>query len=110
MAVGRVLIRPYVKNSLKRDSCRWARCPEIFLGRKAAGQVSSEITPAILHYETLEQKSVVLLGYSFGACVAPFIASNFTEPMQEILKGVYCFSPDLTGDFEIHLTDMLHIA
>ena len=81
-----------------------------FWDEKQPGQVSNEITPAILHYMKLwNKKSIVLLGYSFGACVAPFIASNFTEPMQEILKGVYCFSPDLTGDFEIHLTDMLHM-
>ena len=81
-----------------------------FWDEKQPEQVSSEITPAILHYMKLwNKKSVVLLGYSFGACVAPFIASNFMDPMQEILKGVYCFSPDLTGDFEIHLTDMLHM-
>jgi type IV secretory pathway VirJ component len=81
-----------------------------FWDEKQPRQVSEEITPAIQHYMKLwNKKSFVLLGYSFGACVAPFIASNFAEPMKETLKGVYCFSPDLTGDFEIHLTDMLHM-
>lgn len=81
-----------------------------FWNEKQPGQVSNEITPAILHYMKLwNKKSFVLLGYSFGACVAPFIASNFGDPVKETLKGVYCFSPDLTGDFEIHLTDMLHM-
>ena len=73
-------------------------------------EVSSEITPAILHYMQLwNKKNFVLLGYSFGACVAPFIASNFAETLKESVKGIYSFSPDVTGDFEIHLTDMLHL-
>ena len=81
-----------------------------FWNEKQPGQAANEIAPAILHYMKLwNKKSFVLLGYSFGACVAPFIASNFSDPVKETLKGVYCFSPDLTGDFEIHLTDMLHM-
>ena len=81
-----------------------------FWDEKQPRQVSEEITPAIQHYMKLwNKKTFVLLGYSFGACVAPFIASNFVDPVKETLKGVYCFSPDLTGDFEIHLTDMLHL-
>jgi type IV secretory pathway VirJ component len=81
-----------------------------FWNEKQPKEVSEELAPAIEHYMKLwNKRSFVLLGYSFGACIAPFIASNFTEPVKETLKGVYCFSPDLTGDFEIHLTDMLHL-
>jgi len=80
-----------------------------FWNEKQPKEVSADLIPAIAHYMKLwNKRSFVLLGYSFGACVAPFIASNFTDPVKETLKGVYCFSPDLTGDFEIHLTDMLH--
>ena len=81
-----------------------------FWNEKQPKEVSEELSPAIKHYMQLwNKKTFVVLGYSFGACVAPFIANNFTEPEKETLKGVYCFSPDLTGDFEIHLTDMLHL-
>jgi len=81
-----------------------------FWNEKQPKEVSDELTPAIEHYMKLwNKKTFVLLGYSFGACVAPFIANNFTDPVKETLKGIYCFSPDLTGDFEIHLTDMLHL-
>lgn len=72
--------------------------------------VAAELAPAIVHYLKLwNRKSFVLIGYSFGACVAPFIAGNFTDLEKQLLKGVYCMSPDLTGDFEIHLSDMLHL-
>ena len=81
-----------------------------FWNEKQPKEVSTELTPAIMHYLQLwNKKTFVVLGYSFGACVAPFIANNFTDSVKEISKGVYCFSPDLTGDFEIHLTDMLHL-
>lgn len=82
-----------------------------FWSEKQPNEVANDITPAIAHYLKLwDRQSFILVGYSFGACVAPFIASNFSEGKKEQLKGIYCFSPDMTGDFEIHLTDMLHLA
>jgi type IV secretory pathway VirJ component len=81
-----------------------------FWNEKKPKETADEITVAIKHYMQLwNKKSFVLLGYSFGACVAPFIANNFSDPLKESLKGVYCFSPDVTGDFEIHISDMLHL-
>jgi type IV secretory pathway VirJ component len=50
----------------------------------------------------------VLIGYSFGACVAPFIANNFSSSLKKDLKSVYCISPDETCDFEVHISDMLN--
>lgn len=72
--------------------------------------VAIELTPAIVHYLKLwNRSSFILVGYSFGACVVPFIAANFNDQEKELLKGIYCLSPDVTGDFEIHLSDMLHL-
>jgi len=81
-----------------------------FWNEKKPKVVSDEIAVAINHYMQLWNKnSFVILGYSFGACVAPFIANNFSDTLKKSLKGVYCFSPDVTGDFEIHISDMLHL-
>lgn len=81
-----------------------------FWNEKKPNEVADEISVAVKHYLQLWNKnSFVLLGYSFGACVAPFIANNFSDQVKETLKGVYCFSPDVTGDFEIHIYDMLHL-
>ena len=80
-----------------------------FWNEKNPKDVAEDLTIAINHYMQLwDRKTFVLLGYSFGACVAPFIANQFTDQLKESLKGVYCFSPDVTGDFEIHISDMLH--
>ena len=81
-----------------------------FWNEKQPMEASGEIATAVEHYmQQWNRKSFVLIGYSFGACVAPFIANNFPGPLKEILKGVYCFSPDETGDFEIHISDMISI-
>jgi type IV secretory pathway VirJ component len=78
---------------------------------KSPKESANEISNAALHYMKQWNKGTfVLVGYSFGACVAPFIADNFSGNLKESLCGVYCISPDETADFEIHLSDMLDIS
>jgi type IV secretory pathway VirJ component len=82
-----------------------------FWKEKQPLDVAVEITKVVDYYCQLWNKSsFVLIGYSFGACVVPFIAENFTPALQERLKGVYCLSPDLTGDFKIHVADLLNFS
>src|SRR5208283_1674947 len=80
-----------------------------FWNEKQPKETADDIAKAINHYlEQWNKTSFVLVGYSFGASVAPFIANCFSPEMKETLKGVYCLSPDETGDFEIHISDMLN--
>ena len=80
-----------------------------FWNEKIPQKVAGELIIVIKQYmQTWNKSTFILLGYSFGACVAPFIANNFDDHSKKNMKGVYCFSPDLTGDFEIHMTDMMH--
>jgi type IV secretory pathway VirJ component len=81
-----------------------------FWNEKTPQKVAADLTRVIKQYmQTWNKSTFILLGYSFGACVAPFIANNFDDLLKKSMKSVYCFSPDLTGDFEIHLADMLHL-
>jgi len=81
-----------------------------FWNERTPKETADDITTVIIHYMQLwHKKSFVLAGYSFGACVAPFIAPNFSSQIKDALKGIYCFSPDVTGDFEVHIYDMLHL-
>lgn len=81
-----------------------------FWNAKTPKGSASDFSEAIAYYMNLwNRESFVVIGYSFGACVAPFIAINFSNGLKSSLKGIYCFSPDLTGDFEIHISDMLHL-
>lgn len=81
-----------------------------FWKKKEPKEAADEISKAVEHFmQQWNRNSFVLIGYSFGACAAPFIASNFSDLLKESLKGVYCFSPNETGDFEIHISDMISI-
>lgn len=79
-----------------------------FWDEKQPKETADEIARAVSYYLKLwNRSSFIIVGYSFGACVAPFIANNFSPQVKEILKGVFCLSPDESGDFEIHIADML---
>jgi type IV secretory pathway VirJ component len=82
-----------------------------FWNEKQPKQVADEISRAVEYYmKQWNRNTFVLVGYSFGACVAPFIIPELASSLNESLKGVYCFSPDETGDFKIHLTDLLNLT
>jgi len=84
---------------------------KFFWQEKQPKEVAMKLAQEIGYYMQLwNRKSFILIGYSFGACVVPFIAVNLPSDLKRDLKGVYCFSPDLTGDFEIHISDMMHLA
>ncbi|MDI9873023.1 AcvB/VirJ family lysyl-phosphatidylglycerol hydrolase [Flectobacillus rivi] len=68
----------------------------------------AEIAQYYLQYK--EIKSFHIMGYSFGACVAPFIANKLPESLREKLSGITLLSPDTKGDFEIHVADMLSLG
>jgi type IV secretory pathway VirJ component len=63
-----------------------ARTPEE-TARKIA-----EIAQYYLQYK--EVKSFRIMGYSFGACVAPFIANKLPESLREKLSSLTLLSPD----------------
>ncbi len=50
---------------------------------------------------------ITLMGYSFGACITPFVANRLVGKPKESLKEIILLSPDTRGDFEIHVSDML---
>jgi len=82
-----------------------------FWNEKQPRETADEITNAVKHYmQQWNKSSFILIGYSFGAGVVPFIASNISGPLKETLKGVFCLSPDETADFEIHISDMLNLG
>lgn len=82
-----------------------------FWNEKDPKEAAVEISKAVSHYmQQWNRKSFILVGYSFGACVAPFIANRFPETIKDALKEVFCISPDETGDFEIHISDMLSLS
>ena len=57
-----------------------------------------------------KRQSLVLVGYSFGADITPFMVNRFPVSVQSRLLAVLLISPSKTCDFEIHLSDMLSLG
>lgn len=49
----------------------------------------------------------ILIGYSFGADVLPFIVNQWPASLRKQLQTVILLSPSVSTDFEVHLSDML---
>ena len=82
-----------------------------FWNSKTPEETAADISKAILYYlQQWNRKKFILVGYSFGASVVPFIADQFPPELKELLNGIYSLSPDEKADFEIHITDMLGIG
>ena len=82
-----------------------------FWNAKTPNETSLAVSKAVQHFmQQWNKKNFILVGYSFGACVVPFIANLLPAKLKESLEGVYSLSPDETADFEIHISDMLDLG
>jgi type IV secretory pathway VirJ component len=82
-----------------------------FWSARTPEETAAAIAPAIEYYmRHWNKKSFVLVGYSFGACIAPFVTTSFSDSLKGMLHGVYMLSPDEKADFEIHISDMLSLG
>ncbi|MDP4204686.1 MAG: AcvB/VirJ family lysyl-phosphatidylglycerol hydrolase [Bacteroidota bacterium] len=58
----------------------------------------------------LQKKKIILLGYSFGADVIPFVASRLEPELKSKLNLIAMLSPDKKSDFEVTLSSMLEVG
>lgn len=83
---------------------------QYFWSEKTPAGVIKDITPVINHYmKEWKCDEVILLGYSFGANVIPFLVNDFSPEIKGKIKLVAMMSPDEKADFEIHISDMINI-
>jgi type IV secretory pathway VirJ component len=54
-----------------------------------------------------KKKNIVLIGYSFGADVAPFMLTHFSPALQAKINHISLLSPSTKTDFELHVMQML---
>lgn len=82
-----------------------------FWNAKTPDGTTKELSLVIAAYmQKLTIDKFILAGYSFGACVVPFIASRLPENLRPGFRALVSFSPDQTADFEIHVADMLNFG
>ncbi len=78
-----------------------------FWEKKTPEQTSEAISSYLQKkFEERHNQQLVLIGYSFGADVMPFIVNRLNAGLKNKLISVILISPSTSTDFEIHWADM----
>ena len=81
---------------------------DYFWHKKKPIEAANAIEQAINKYNNQwKRKNVILIGYSFGADVAPFMLTHFTAALTASVNHIVLLSPSSKTDFEIHVLQML---
>jgi type IV secretory pathway VirJ component len=79
-----------------------------FWKRRTPEETASDIAKALNFYgEEWDRTKFVLVGYSLGAEIVPFIVNRLPEETKSKIESVVLLSPATTTDFEIHISNML---
>jgi type IV secretory pathway VirJ component len=71
-------------------------------------RAAADLARILEHYTTAWRKGrVLLVGYSFGADVAPFLVNRLQESERNRIAHVVLLSPSATAAFEFHLASWL---
>jgi len=81
---------------------------EYFWKKKPPTQAATDITSLIKAYQVKwKRKKIILLGYSFGADVMPFVFNLLPTDLSTLVANVNLLSPSPFTDFEIHILGMI---
>ncbi len=73
---------------------------------RTAGGTAEDVAKVISHYrKTWEKSRLILIGYSFGADVLPFIVNRLPEAIKAKTELVVLMGPSMSAQFEFHLSN-----
>lgn len=79
-----------------------------FWSKRTNEEASAAVAALITHYQQVWKKQpVILVGYSFGADVMPFIYSHLPAAVQANVKQIVLLSPSTSTDLQVHVADMI---
>jgi type IV secretory pathway VirJ component len=79
-----------------------------FWSKKKPQEAATAIEEAITETnKDWKKKEIVLIGYSFGADVSPFMFTHFSAALSNKITHLILLSPSVKTDFEIHVLQML---
>jgi len=81
---------------------------DYFWSKKKPQEAATAIEQAITETnKDWKKKAIVLIGYSFGADVSPFMLTHFSTAVNNKVNHLILLSPSAKTDFEIHVLQML---
>jgi type IV secretory pathway VirJ component len=79
-----------------------------FWDKKTPAQTAADVSKLIKQYQQLwKRKNLLLIGYSFGADIVPFVYNNLSKELSSATQNICLISPSNKTDFEIHVWVML---
>lgn len=79
-----------------------------FWNRRTPEETAADISKSLIYYgNEWGKESFMLMGYSLGSEIVPFIVTRLTEPLKSKVKSAVLLSPEINTDFEIHISNML---
>ncbi|MCV9928708.1 virulence factor [Flavobacterium sp. LS1R49] len=82
-----------------------------FWQKKSPEQTTVDVARIIETYlEEWKKEKVILMGYSFGADVMPFVYNRLPEKFKKNISGVGLLSPSKDTDFEVHVSELFNIG
>lgn len=79
-----------------------------FWNRKSPEQATLDIVGYLQkQLKNRKNQDLILVSYSFGADILPFIVNRLPDSLKKNLMAVFLLSPSTSTDFEIHWLDML---
>jgi type IV secretory pathway VirJ component len=79
-----------------------------FWKRKTPEKTASDMEALLKFFSSKWDKhNFIIMGYSQGAEIVPFLISRFTGPVKSCIKSAVLLSPDTTTDFEVHISNMI---
>jgi len=80
---------------------------DYFWNKKKTQEAASAIEDAINgSNKEWKKRNIVLVGYSFGADVSPFMLTHFSTALNNKVNHLVLLSPSSKTDFEIHVLQM----
>lgn len=82
-----------------------------FWTTKTPDQLVKDVEPVLK--DTLQawhKKEIVLVGFSFGAEIMPFVITRLPDYLKQKIKLMVLITPARTSDFTIHLTDLMGVG
>src|SRR4051794_25304150 len=78
-----------------------------FWSKKTPGQTAADVEKVIRYYQgRWKLKNVIIIGYSFGADVTPFVATRLSRDIYSSVKNIVLMSPSEATDFEVHVAQL----
>ena len=82
-----------------------------FWNRRTPEETAGDMATLLKYYsKEWGRERFLLIGYSLGAEIVPFIVNRLPEEMKSNIVSAVLLSPETNTDFEIHISNMLGIG